>query len=89
MSCCQLITILDRSTNRDNSGALYALGDIGWKYFLLFICLGPVGAALIWMYAPETKGKTLEEIGGLFGDKLTIPELHATDQAHIAQKRVA
>ncbi|EXJ69268.1 uncharacterized protein A1O5_07304 [Cladophialophora psammophila CBS 110553] len=78
LSVCALIT-----------GALYAFGDIGWKYFLVFICAGPVGALLIWLYGPETKGKTLEEIGGIFGDELAIPELHATDESHITQKRAA
>lgn len=74
---------------RNYSGALYAFGDIGWKYFLVFICAGPVGAGLIWWYAPETNGKTLEEIGGLFGDDLAIPELHATDESHLAHKAAA
>ncbi|KAJ9625968.1 hypothetical protein H2204_010267 [Knufia peltigerae] len=78
LSVCALIT-----------GALYAFGDIGWKYFLVFICAGPVGAGLIWWYAPETNGKTLEEIGGLFGDDLAIPELHATDESHLAHKAAA
>jgi hypothetical protein len=60
------------------SGALYAFGDIGWKYFLVFICIGPIGAALLWKFAPETKGKTLEEIPSMFGDNVDTPELHAT-----------
>ncbi|KIW79468.1 hypothetical protein Z517_06080 [Fonsecaea pedrosoi CBS 271.37] len=72
-----------------NSGALYAFGDIGWKYFLVFILAGPVGALLVWLYGPETKGKTLEEIGGILGDELAVPELHPTDESHITRKRAA
>ncbi len=31
--------------------------------------------ACLWIFAPETKGKTLEEIGALFGDELAVETL--------------
>lgn len=44
----------------------------------------------MWIFAPETKGKTLEEIGALFGDKLageTLEELGSRwDQGHKEEK---
>lgn len=69
---------------------LYAFSQIGWKYFLVFITISPFLVALMWIFAPETKGKTLEEIGALFGDKLageTLEELGSRwDQGHKEEK---
>ena len=56
-------------------GTLYAFNRIGWKYFLVFICISPFLIALFFYFAEETKGKTLEEIGGLFGDVLAVESL--------------
>lgn len=35
---------------------------------MIFIAVAPPLILLLWWWAPETKGRTLEEIGGLFGD---------------------
>lgn len=45
------------------------MNSIGWKFYLVLIC--PSFFYIIWLYfnLPETKGRTLEEIGGIFGDK--------------------
>ncbi|RFU33289.1 hypothetical protein B7463_g3053, partial [Scytalidium lignicola] len=45
-----------------------AFNRVGWKFFMIFIAIAPPLILLLWWWAPETKGKTLEEIGGLFGD---------------------
>lgn len=45
-----------------------AFADIGWKYYLVFICLSVFGAALIFFTFPDTLHKPLEEVAELFGD---------------------
>jgi hypothetical protein len=49
-------------------GAPVALNAIGWKFYLVLICPSIVYIVLIYLMFPETKGRTLEEIGSLFGD---------------------
>lgn len=39
---------------------------------MIFIAVAPPLILLLWRWAPETKGKTLEEIGGLFGDHVAV-----------------
>ncbi|KAK5746873.1 hypothetical protein LTR17_000503 [Elasticomyces elasticus] len=46
-----------------------ALNAIGWKFYLVLICPSVVYVGLIYFLFPETKGRTLEEIGTLFGDE--------------------
>ncbi|KAF7554208.1 hypothetical protein G7Z17_g3047 [Cylindrodendrum hubeiense] len=49
-----------------------ALEAIGWRYYIVFACLIPVWAVLIWLFFPETRGKRLEEVAVLFdGDDIT------------------
>ncbi|KAK5124672.1 hypothetical protein LTR85_001385 [Meristemomyces frigidus] len=50
-------------------GAPVALNDIGWKFYLVLICPSVCYIAAMWFLFPETKGRTLEEIGSLFGDE--------------------
>lgn len=45
-----------------------ALNKIGWKFFLVLIVPSLVYIVLIYFLFPETKNRTLEEIGALFGD---------------------
>jgi hypothetical protein len=45
-----------------------ALNDVGWKFYLVIICPSAFYIAIIYFMFPETKGRTLEEIGALFGD---------------------
>jgi Sugar (and other) transporter len=49
-----------------------ALNQIGWKFYLVLICPSAVYICLIYLFFPETKGRTLEEIGALFGDEKNI-----------------
>ncbi|KAH7907374.1 general substrate transporter [Hygrophoropsis aurantiaca] len=49
-----------------------ALDRVGWKYYLLFICLTVVDIGVIWWYFPETKGLSLEEINVRFGDEVAV-----------------
>jgi fatty acid desaturase len=46
-----------------------ALNAIGWRYYLVFLCLLFVWGYLIWYFMVETKGLTLEEMDILFKGK--------------------
>ncbi|KAL4896604.1 general substrate transporter [Aspergillus ambiguus] len=50
-------------------GAPVALDRIGWRFYLVLIIPSLVYITLIYFLFPETKGRTLEEIGALFGDE--------------------
>lgn len=47
-----------------------AFAQVGWKYYLLFICLDVVCFILLYIYLPDTTGLSLEEMGALFGDEV-------------------
>ncbi|BCS26797.1 uncharacterized protein APUU_51508S [Aspergillus puulaauensis] len=51
---------------------------IGWKYYLLFIILPSVNVLLLALFCPETRGLSLEEINGLFGDTVAVRLTHLT-----------
>jgi len=46
-----------------------AFETIGWKYYLVFICLSVFGAVTIFFTFPDTLRKPLEEVARLFGDE--------------------
>ncbi|KAI5460600.1 general substrate transporter [Mariannaea sp. PMI_226] len=52
-----------------------AFKNVGYKYYSLFICTNLLGAITVFLLFPETKGKTLEEIGRIFGDEVIVAEL--------------
>lgn len=43
-----------------------ALKNIGWKLYIVFVCWCPVQAFVVWLFIPETKNRTLEEIDDIF-----------------------
>ncbi|KAK7042917.1 hypothetical protein VNI00_008653 [Paramarasmius palmivorus] len=45
-----------------------AIESIGYKFYLVFVCLNFVDLIVITLFFPETKGKTLEEMNEVFGD---------------------
>ncbi|KAK2052559.1 general substrate transporter [Colletotrichum caudatum] len=45
-----------------------ALAAVGWKYYILFILTNALCAVVFAIFYPETRGKSLEEIDGIFGD---------------------
>ncbi|KAF2793029.1 general substrate transporter [Melanomma pulvis-pyrius CBS 109.77] len=49
---------------------------IGWKYYLLFIILPSINVFLLALFCPETKGLSLEEINGVFNDKVAVQLTH-------------
>jgi MFS family permease len=46
----------------------YGFKTLGWKYFFVFVATNVTNAIVSFFLFPETKGKTLEEIGLIFGD---------------------
>lgn len=46
-----------------------AFANVGWRYYLVFILVPMAGVPLLWQL-PETKGLSLEEIAGVFGEEV-------------------
>ncbi|KAG6372302.1 general substrate transporter [Boletus reticuloceps] len=61
-----------------------ALEKIKWWYYVMFIGLTVIDVVVIWRWFPETKGLSLEEINGLFGDEVAV---HFSDIQREAQSR--
>ncbi len=49
-----------------------AFNTIGWRYYVIFIVMPIIGAAIMYFFYPETKGLSLEEIGKKFGDDIAV-----------------
>ncbi|KAJ9603816.1 hypothetical protein H2200_012002 [Cladophialophora chaetospira] len=47
-----------------------AIETISWKFFLIFVCSTAIFFVVFILFYPETRGKTLEEMEGVFGDKV-------------------
>ncbi|KAI9368979.1 general substrate transporter [Aspergillus egyptiacus] len=74
-------------------GAPVALDRIGWKFYLVLIVPSVVYIACIWFFFPETKGRTLEGMGKIFGEETSVfvPEKtgeKAGDEEKGAEERV-
>jgi len=55
------------------------LANLGYKFYIVFIVANTINGLVVWLFFPETKGKTLEEMDAIFGDQV-IP--HALEQKH-------
>lgn len=62
---------------------------IGWKFYLVFICLDCLTFTLVWLKFPETKGLSLEEIGELFGDPVAVHITRTEEGEDDLDKRIA
>lgn len=56
-----------------------ALEGISWRFYNVFIAANLVGALVYLFLLPDTSGKTLEEIGELFGDALATAHIGEMD----------
>jgi hypothetical protein len=66
------------------------LANLGWKFFLLFVATNLGNAVIAYFLFPETKGLTLEELGGVFGDddSLAPPTVHSgNDMVNLGEKK--
>lgn len=52
-----------------------AFPHVGWNYYSLFLCTNIIGAVVVFLMFPETKGKSLEEVSAIFGDEVILPDL--------------
>lgn len=72
----------DEQVNNVIIGQITPIGlqNLTYRYFFLFIATNTTNGILAYFLFPETKGKTLEEIGLLFGDTdvRTMPEQRST-----------
>jgi MFS family permease len=57
-----------------------AIANIGWRYFLVFVCLTVVTIVVLVVMYPETKGRSLEELAELFGDRVVVHVTNATEE---------
>lgn len=48
------------------TGVSTALNNIHWKYYLIFISCSVASSAVVFLFFPETKGLSLEEINNIF-----------------------
>lgn len=57
-----------------------ALDKIQWKFFFVLICPTVLHLFFVYFMCPETKGRSLEDINALFGEKVAIHYYGATDK---------
>lgn len=61
-----------------------AFANIGWKFYIVFAITTLMMIVAIWMYWPETKGLSLEEINALFGEEVAVDISHLTAEQRAA-----
>ncbi|KAF9008632.1 hypothetical protein BDZ89DRAFT_1230086 [Hymenopellis radicata] len=78
--CCSLVAniVLNQISPR-------AFATIGYKYYTFFIAANLLGATLVFFLFVETKGKTLEEIGTMFGQP--VPAMAEGDETSVSGLR--
>ncbi|KAK8052602.1 hexose carrier protein [Apiospora rasikravindrae] len=64
-----------------------ALATIGFRYFYVFFALNLVAFLCYWLFYPETKGRTLEQMDELFGDQLVPHALQDETAAAFALEK--
>jgi hypothetical protein len=54
--------------------------NIGYKYYIVFCCLLAVFLVVTYLFFPETKGRSLEEIAEIFDGPRALPGAGATEK---------
>jgi len=52
-----------------------ALENVRWRYYIFFLVMNLVTACAVYLFVPETMGKSLEEINEVFGDSFVTMHL--------------
>ena len=52
-----------------------AIETIGWKYYLVFLCISATIIPVVWFFYPETMGRSLEELETMFSEGKSIPSI--------------
>ncbi|KKY19262.1 putative sugar transporter [Diplodia seriata] len=52
--------------------------NIGWRYYIVFCCFLVVFLAVTYVFFPETKGRSLEEVAELFDGPGALPDVQKT-----------
>lgn len=63
-----------------------ALRNVGWKFYIFFLCTTSTILVIIYFFFPEIKGLTLDEISVVFdagrlGNKSAARDLHRREEA--------
>ena len=43
-----------------------AFTNISWRYYLIYVCTNTLAFSFFYLFVPETKGRSLEDIDSLF-----------------------
>ena len=43
-----------------------AFTNIGWKYYLVFVCTNSLSVVMWYLFAPENRNRSLEDIDGIW-----------------------
>ncbi|KAK7717181.1 hypothetical protein SLS57_006326 [Botryosphaeria dothidea] len=54
--------------------------NIGWKYYIVFCCFLAVFLAVTYVFFPETKGRSLEEVAELFDGPGAVPDVQKIEK---------
>jgi len=63
-----------------------ALGKIGWKYYIVYVCFIAFELVFCYFYVVETKNRTLEETAALFDGEEAVDHLTNTAVTHTGAK---
>ncbi|KAF2448111.1 general substrate transporter [Karstenula rhodostoma CBS 690.94] len=55
-----------------NMATPVAIETIGWKYYLVFLCVSAIIIPIVWFSYPETMGRSLEELETMFSEGKSI-----------------
>lgn len=59
-----------------------AIADIGWRYYLVFVCLTVISIIVIYFFYPETKRRSLEELAAYFGETVMVDTTILDEKGH-------
>ncbi|KAJ3528956.1 hypothetical protein NMY22_g9196 [Coprinellus aureogranulatus] len=63
-----------------------ALDDIGWKYYIVYICWLAFELVFVYFFVIETKNRTLEETAALFDGEEAAAEIAGTGNVAVDEK---